>query len=103
MLPEPTAAPDHVFPESGLAFMDTGRGTFSQRRTIKRGAYILLVHCMANLVQRREYCIRRAYRSPGELFSHPGWCGEKGVYPRSPPAPLEPLFAKMDCTNAAAA
>jgi hypothetical protein len=39
--------------------MNTGRDTFSQRRAIESGAYTLLVHRMAGLVQRREYCIAK--------------------------------------------
>src|SRR6185437_13498963 len=54
MLPEIAAAPDHVLPEPRLAFMDTRRGTSSQRRAVERDAYTLFVHRMAGLVQCRE-------------------------------------------------
>src|SRR5436190_18977605 len=46
MLPEIAAPPDHVLPEPRLAFMDTRRGTFFQRRAIERGSYTLLIHSM---------------------------------------------------------
>ncbi len=59
MLPETTAAPDHVFPEARLTFMDAGRDTLSQRRAVERGAYTLFVHRMAGLMQRREQYIAR--------------------------------------------
>ena len=37
--------------------MDAGRDTFSQRRAVERDVYALLIHRMAGLVQRREYCV----------------------------------------------
>ena len=54
MLPETAAPPDHVLPEPRLAFMDARRDTSSQRRAIESGAYTLLVHRVAGLVQCRE-------------------------------------------------
>jgi len=66
MLPETTAAPDHVLPEPRLAFMDAGRNPAPKRCAFVGCVHALLVNSVSGFVQCREQ------RVADVVLAHPG-------------------------------
>ena len=54
MLPEATAAPNLIFPQTGLAFVDAGGGAGCQWCTVKIRVDALFIHGMTGFVQCAE-------------------------------------------------